>query len=77
VELNVKLGKLDGEATVHDPLVGDWVTLRELIARAGANGAAYQVLLEQLNGNRATVTPSSPANCKIAQPDLRAFEKSR
>jgi hypothetical protein len=65
--LNVAFGSQDGNATVHDPVVGDWPAIRVLIARvSGAArdaGVAYQDVLEKLNGNREPVTPSNPAGC--------------
>ena len=62
VELNVRSGKLDGNTTVHDPVMGDWAAIGELIGRV-KDGAAYRELLEELNQNRATVTPAGPAGC--------------
>jgi hypothetical protein len=74
--LNVAYGSQDGSATVRDPLAGDWPSIAELLRRASAAIAsgvaapgarstlvAYTALLEGLNTNRATVTPSSPARC--------------
>jgi hypothetical protein len=65
--LNVAFGSQDGNATVQDTIAGDWPSVNILIARVSAlNGsaaAAYKGLLEKLNGNQLTVTPSSPAGC--------------
>jgi hypothetical protein len=61
--LNVAFGSQDGDATVHDPVAGDWPTVRALIARV--NGApAYGALLRSLNTNKVLVTPSDPAVCR-------------
>jgi hypothetical protein len=61
--LNVAFGSQDGDATVHDPVAGDWPTVRALIARV--NGApAYGELLRSLNTNKVMVTPSDPAVCR-------------
>jgi hypothetical protein len=62
LELNVKAGKLDGSATVHDPVAGDWPAIGEVAARV-KDSAAYRDLLQQLNQNRAMVTPANPAGC--------------
>jgi hypothetical protein len=77
--LGVAFGNQDGNATVHDPIVGDWPTINTLIQRVGAliaahpntsapsstrsDAEAYKTLLDKLNSNAATVTPSTPARC--------------
>ena len=61
-EMNVQSGKLDGDATVHDPTQGDWPTLRELLTRM-QDPAPYASLLQALNQNRAKLTPPSPSAC--------------
>jgi hypothetical protein len=63
LELNLRDGKVDGDATVRDPVAGDWTAIRELAARA-KSVAAYRPLLEQLNRNQADITPSTPAKCR-------------
>src|ERR1035438_8058314 len=65
--LNAAFGAQDGKATVHDPVANDWPAITALIARvsalSAANAEGYRSLLEKLNGNTQTVTPSSPAGC--------------
>jgi hypothetical protein len=65
--LNVAFGSQDGDATVHDPVLGDWPSIRVLIARVnGLGGAAalpYLDVLLKLNGNKLLVTPSKAAGC--------------
>jgi hypothetical protein len=65
--LNVAFGSQDGNATVHDPVAGDWPSVRVLIERAngqsGGAAAAYLNVFERLNANREPVTPSKPAGC--------------
>ena len=65
--LNVAYASQDPNATVHDPIVNDWVSIKNLIKRVSAlNGPAadaYKGLLEKLNGNAAPVTPSNPTAC--------------
>ena len=66
-----RVGTLDGKASVQDPVVKDWVTIHSLIKRvsdawlARNKGAldAYKPLLDQLNNNTATITPSDAAAC--------------
>jgi hypothetical protein len=38
-------GSQDGDATVHDPVAGDWPSVRALVARGEAG--AYEDILEQ------------------------------
>jgi len=60
--LNVAFGSQDGDVTVHDPVAGDWPSVRTLLARV--NGSpAYLELLRKLNANKLPVTPSQPADC--------------
>jgi hypothetical protein len=70
--LNVLLGTQDGNATVADPVAGDWLAIRGMISRVGARLAgsvdaqtlaAYERLLDGLNRNLAMVTPSKAAGC--------------
>jgi hypothetical protein len=65
--LSVAYGSEDGNAFVHDQIAGDWPTINTLIARVsalnGAAAAAYGNLLEKLNGNALTVTPSKLEDC--------------
>ena len=65
--LNAAFGAQDGKATVHDAVSNDWLTITALIARVSAlkpaGAEAYLTLLEKLNGNTQTVTPSTPAGC--------------
>lgn len=65
--LNVAFGSQDGDATVKDPVVGDWPSVRALIARvsglSGAQAGPYLDVLEKLNTNKAMVTPSKPERC--------------
>ncbi|MDR3701037.1 MAG: hypothetical protein P4L56_15425 [Candidatus Sulfopaludibacter sp.] len=69
--LNAEAGTLDGKGSVQDPVVKDWVTIHNLIKRvsdawlARNKGAldAYKTLLDQLNNNTATITPSNAAAC--------------
>jgi hypothetical protein len=77
--LNVAYGSQAAEATVLDPVAGDWVSIGAILARvsgligetADAAGAdrgqssaeAYGALLESLNANTATITPPAPAMC--------------
>jgi hypothetical protein len=63
LELNLREGKVDGDATVRDPIAGDWAAIRELAVRA-KSAAAYRPLLEQLNRNQADITPSTPTKCR-------------
>jgi hypothetical protein len=60
---NVEFGGLDGNATVQDPVKGDWPAVRDLIGRASADAEQYRPLVEMLNRNSAMVTPSKPAGC--------------
>ena len=60
--LNVAFGAQDGDATVHDSIVGDWPAIRTLLTRA--NGSPeYGELLQELNANKLPVTPSKSADC--------------
>ena len=77
--LNVAYGGQAADATVEDPVVGDWVAIGTLLTRVsalvggvaegtGGDAArsdieAYAALLENLNANTATVTPPDPAAC--------------
>ncbi len=70
--LNVALGGQGGNATVADPVAGDWLAIRALIARVSARLAgpadaqaiaAYEKLLDGLNRNTAMVTPPKAAGC--------------
>jgi hypothetical protein len=69
--LNVAFGSQDGKTTVHDPVVGDWISVDALITRVSglmaahsdSSATAYKSLLEQLNRKSAIVTPSDPAKC--------------
>ena len=62
--LNVAFGAQDGDATVHDPVAGDWPSIGALIARAnGAAAVEYADLLRKLNRNQAAVTPSQASAC--------------
>jgi hypothetical protein len=77
--LSVAFGSQDGDATIHDPIAGDWPTINTLIKRVSAfiaahpntsapssdrsNAEAYKTLLDKLNSNAATVTPPTPARC--------------
>ena len=65
--LNVAFGSLDGNATIADPVAGDWPTVTALIARVGAlqpaDAERYRSLIEKLNKNTAPVTPPTPAAC--------------
>lgn len=60
--LNVAFGGQDGDATVMDPILGDWVTVRTLLARAGGS-PAYLGLLRDLNSGKTQITPVNPAGC--------------
>jgi len=60
--LNVAFGSQDGDATVHDPVVGDWPSIRALIGRADGS-PAYVDLLRRLNGNKLLATPSNASAC--------------
>jgi hypothetical protein len=75
---NVAYGRQDGNATVNDPVAGDWPTISALTARVSSHIASqtddgadawragaekYRALLERLNANTALVTPSSPSAC--------------
>jgi hypothetical protein len=60
--LNVAFGSQDGDVTVHDPVVGDWPSIRALIARADGS-PAYVDLLRRLNGNKLLATPSNASAC--------------
>lgn len=70
--LNAEAGALDGKATVKDPVANDWVSIHVLVKRVSDAFAAkktsavdaYKPLIDQLNNNTATVTPSTPAACK-------------
>ena len=65
--LNIAYGSEDGNATVPDPVVHDWLTLNGLVTRIaalqGSAADAYRSLLEELNANAQPVTPSSPGAC--------------
>jgi len=63
--LNVAAGTQDGNATMHDPVWGDWTPVKTLIARAAAPNApaAYLDVLQKLNANKLIVTPSNPSAC--------------
>ena len=67
--LNVAFGAQDGNAMIHDPIVGDWAPVNTIIDRVSVRIAArsdpekYKTVLQQLNSNTAMVTPSSAANC--------------
>ncbi len=69
--LNVDFGGQDGNATLHDPIVGDWAPVNTIVERVSALIAArsdsekYKTVLQQLNNNTAMVTPSSPASCGL------------
>ncbi len=79
---NIAFEREDGNATVNDPVAGDWLAIHAFIDRVNAflsghpdtssagaekdDALKYQALLEHLNRNVATVTPSSPAGCKAA-----------
>jgi hypothetical protein len=72
--LNVHFGSQDGNATVQDPVAGDWPTVDSLLERdsqwvsahptGSSEGAKYEKLLEKLNQNTAVITPSKPDACK-------------
>jgi len=69
--LNAECGALDRDATVLDPVAHDWVSIHALIkrvtdaytAKKTAALDAYKTLLDQLNNNTATITPTNPSNC--------------
>ena len=66
--LNAEAGSMDGKASVQDPVVKDWVSIHNLIKRVSdaymvKKADPYKPLLDQLNNNTATITPSSPAQC--------------
>ena len=62
--MNVAFGSQDGDATVHDPVAGDWPSIGALIARANGSAAVeYADLLRKLNRNQAAVTPSQASAC--------------
>jgi hypothetical protein len=69
--LNAEAGTMDGKASVHDPVVGDWVSIHNLIkrvsdaflARNQSALGAYKTVLDDLNGNKATITPSDAGKC--------------
>jgi hypothetical protein len=77
--LNVAYGRQDANVTVRDPVANDWPTVGALLTRAGAlvqanargaaadttlaGAAAYGAVLAALNGNTASVTPTTPAAC--------------
>jgi hypothetical protein len=74
--LNVVSGATDGSATIADPVVGDWPQIRALLGRGSVALAAadttavaqhivvqYVTLVEQLNGNAATITPFRSTGC--------------
>lgn len=72
IALEVAFGSQDGEATIHDPVVGDWPSINMLIQRVSAliaahpdrkNMETYKTLIEKLNNNTAMITPSTPAKC--------------
>ncbi len=65
--LNTAFGTQDGNATVADPVAGDWVSIRALIQRAAARPADYRKLLDRINRNAEPVTPSNPALCPAAR----------
>ena len=60
--LNVAFGGQDGDVTVHDPVAGDWPSIRTVIARVNGS-ASYLELLQELNANKLPVTPSKSADC--------------
>jgi hypothetical protein len=70
--LNVAYGSQDGSATVQDPVVRDWLAIEALLQRVSdriaqrSEAEAYKTLLEKLNNNAATVTPSKPSACPAA-----------
>lgn len=74
--LNVVSSSVDGDATIADPVLHDWPQIRALLGRGSVALAAsdttdaarqvvsqYSALVEQLNGNAATITPSRPSGC--------------
>jgi hypothetical protein len=77
--LNVAYGSQAAEATVTDPVAGDWVSIGTLLARVSdligeisdatsassglSDAEAYTALLEGLNANTVTITPPDPAAC--------------
>jgi hypothetical protein len=73
--LNVTFAHQDANVTVHDTVANDWPSVGKLIDRASALAAAsgaapadaerYRSLLESLNSNTSTVTPSDPSGCPI------------
>jgi len=79
IALNVAFGSQAGDATVQDPIGGDWPSIVTLMVRvstvirenpsvsSGGLGEdeahAYTALLASLNANTAAVTPADPADC--------------
>jgi hypothetical protein len=65
--VNVEAGSLDGDGSVVDPVTKEWVGVRTLLKRASDAGAdkqdAYKAVLDGLNNNTATITPSTFAKC--------------
>jgi hypothetical protein len=71
--LNITVGNQDGKATVHDPVMNDWIPVQVALERANsvtASGGAgrdhverYRKLLEDLNRKRLEITPSKPEAC--------------
>ena len=69
--VNIEAGALDGNATVMDPVTNQWVGLRVLLKRVNDAAAsqktaavdAYLPVLDALNRNTATITPSNPSQC--------------
>jgi hypothetical protein len=69
--VNIEAGALDGNATVMDPVTNQWVGIRVLLKRINDAAAsqktaavdAYLPVLDSLNRNTATITPSNPSQC--------------
>ena len=68
--LNVVSESIDGNATVADPVFHDWLQIRALLGRASialgrgdSNAADYLALVDKLNDNAATITPTKPSSC--------------
>jgi hypothetical protein len=68
--VNIETDVLDGNATVMDPVTNQWVGLRVLLKRINDAAAsktaavdAYVPVLDALNRNTATITPSNPSQC--------------
>jgi hypothetical protein len=60
----VAFGTQDGDATMNDPVVGDWPTIRALMARVNGS-AAYADLPGRLNSNNLEITPLNSSACSI------------